>query len=74
MTNEQLYLLLSGQIFNIVTVLWMLNKGDKSINLRIDDMNKHFNQRFDDMNKRFDDLKDLIKSEIRRLEKKSILD
>ncbi len=44
-------------------------------NRRIDDlrdsMNKRFddmNSRFDDMNRRFDDTRDLLKSEIRRLE------
>ncbi len=48
-----------------------------SLNKRFDDANKRFddvNRRFDDtnmsINKRFDDLRDLLKSEVRRVEER----
>lgn len=54
MTNEQLYMLLGAQAFNMLVVLWMINRTEQSINRRIDD------------------LKELLKSEIKRLEDKII--
>ena len=54
MTNEQLYMLLGAQAFNMLIVLWMINRTEQSINRRIDD------------------LKELLKSEIKRLEDKLI--
>lgn len=54
MTNEQLYMLLGAQAFNMLVVLWTINRTEQSINRRIDD------------------LKELLKSEIKRLEDKIV--
>ena len=59
MTNEQLYMLLGAHAFNMLIVLWMINRTEQALNRRIDDLAK-----------RFDDLKDFFKSEIKRLEDK----
>ncbi len=46
-----------------------------SMNKRFDDLRDSFNQRFDDlkstMNQRFDDSRDLLKSEVKRLEERA---
>jgi hypothetical protein len=39
-------------------------------NTRINDLRAFFDKRFDDMGKRFDDLKDLMKSEFKRVDER----
>jgi|GEM_PF-4083378 hypothetical protein len=56
MTNEQLYILLGVHGFQMIITLWMINHLDRSINKRIDDFKQ--------------ELKDLLRSEIKRLEDK----
>jgi hypothetical protein len=45
---------------------------ERSINKRIDDLAASTSKRFDDLNKRIDDLKDWIRSEIKRLEERPV--
>lgn len=63
MTNEQLYLLLGSQIFNVVAILWMINRIEQSLNRRIDDLK-------DFIKSEIKRLEDTMKSEIKRLEDK----
>ena len=41
-----------------------------SFDKRFDDMKSSFDKRFDDMGRRFDDLKDLMKSEFKRVDER----
>ena len=56
MTNEQLYILLGVHGFQMIITLWMIGHLERSLNKRIDDFKQ--------------ELKDLLRSEIKRLEDK----
>ena len=75
MTNAQLYLALGVPVLlnAIMFGLFMayINAKFDSVNQRFDGVNQRFegvNQRFEGINQRFDDMRDLWRTELRRVE------
>ncbi len=75
MTNEQLYLAIGVPaalcVLLTTVILAYINVKFASIDGKFDAVNQRFegvNQRFDAIDKRFDDMRDLWRSELRRVE------
>ena len=82
MTNEQLYLAIGVPMLVTAALLGLLlaymNKGFTAVDQRFDAVNQRFegvnqrfdgvNQRFEGVNQRFDDMRDLWRAELRRVE------
>ena len=69
MTDTQLYLAIGVPIlfnFGIVLTFFVLLNGN--INARFDGARAEFNDRFNALNQRFDDMRDLWRAELRRVE------
>jgi hypothetical protein len=70
-TNEQIIAITAPMAFNGaiigLMVLWMRAKFE-AIDKRFDMEGKSVNTRFDAMNQRFDDMRDLWRAELRRVE------
>jgi hypothetical protein len=69
MTDTQLYLAIGLPIlfnFGIVLTFFVLLNGN--INARFDGARGEFNDRFNALNQRFDDMRDLWRAELRRVE------
>jgi hypothetical protein len=73
----QAAVIISGYLLSVYFQNRRIDDLKDSVNKRFDDANKRFgdvNRRFDDtnmsINKRFDDLRDLLKSEVRRVEER----
>jgi hypothetical protein len=65
MTNLQLYLAIGvPMLFNALLIAVLL----AHINARIDGLSASVNGRFDGVNQRFDDMRDLWRAELRRVE------
>jgi hypothetical protein len=71
MTNEQIIAITAPMAFNGaiigLMVLWMRAKFD-DIDRRFDSESKSVGTRFDAINQRFDDMRDLWRAELRRVE------
>jgi len=65
MTNAQLYLAIGVPIFANAAMIGLLLAY---INARLDGMERSFNERFEAINQRFDDMRDLWRSELYRVE------
>ena len=65
MTSEQLYLAIGVPLLGnalVITILMLY------INAKVDGLEERFEQRFNAIDKRFDDMRDLWRSELRRVE------
>jgi hypothetical protein len=69
MTDTQLYLAIGVPIlFNAAMLTLIVNLLNKHIDDRVDGLEKGVNARFDAVNQRFDDMRDLWRSELHRVE------
>ena len=69
MTNTQLYLSIGVPVlFNFGIMLTLFILLNSNMNARFDGTRNEFNERFNGLNQRFDDMRDLWRAELRRVE------
>jgi hypothetical protein len=72
MTNQQLYLIVGApMLFNALLASLLvayINAKFDGLNAKFDGVNNSVNSKFEAVNKRFDDMRDLWRAELRRVE------
>ena len=66
--NSQLWGAVVVIVLGYVLGFYFQSRGIAHLDKRIDDLRAEMNARFSEINHRFDDLKDWIRSEVKRLE------